>query len=44
MTKNTTVASRSAWQKPSVRSITPVKRTAAGAVTRTIEDPFYNPS
>nr|WP_161593753.1 hypothetical protein [Parerythrobacter lutipelagi] len=37
-------ASRSAWKKPSVRSITPVKRTAAGPVRRTIEDPFYNPS
>ncbi|MCR2833195.1 hypothetical protein [Parerythrobacter lacustris] len=43
MTK-TNAPQRSAWQKPSVRSITPVKRTAAGAVARTVEDPFYNPS
>ena len=35
---------RAPWQKPSVRSITPVKRTAAGAVRRTVEDTFYNPS
>ncbi|MCB2084376.1 MAG: hypothetical protein H6920_11585 [Sphingomonadaceae bacterium] len=35
---------RKAWQKPAVRSITPVKRTAGGAVSRTTEDPFYNPS
>ena len=42
-TKSDQVQTKS-WSKPHVKSITPLKRTMGGAVARTIEDPFYNPS
>lgn len=43
MTDNTN-NQRKLWKKPEVKSVTPVSRTRAGAVSRTIEDFFYNPS
>ena len=35
---------RPAWNKPSVARVGTVEQVRAGAVSRTVEDPFYNPS
>ncbi len=37
-------ATRPVWKKPSIEVVGTVNDVRAGAVRRTTEDPFYNPS
>lgn len=44
MNKTTKPAAKALWQKPVVKSVTPVKRTSGGPIIGSAEDIFYSPS